>query len=141
VTDGPSTFDYRLLKASWGIRIKLTADARPHAEDGSHAVPVGDGVWLVPDEGSSTLGDPEVRALAKGLGLVAGEVSAATGGGQIDVVLQEVSYPETDYQVEGLTAAMAGWAVERFGLAPRGFTATFDRAANRYVYDWNGAAD
>jgi hypothetical protein len=141
VTDGSSTFDYRLLKASWGIRIKLTAGVRPHAEDGSDAVPVGDGVWLVRDAGSAPLSDPEVRALAKGLGLVAGEVSAASGGGQIDVVLETVSYQELDYQVEGLTAAMAGWAVERFGLPPRRFTVTFDRAANQYVYDWNGLAD
>ncbi|MET0494037.1 MAG: hypothetical protein ABW000_13000 [Actinoplanes sp.] len=141
MTDGPSTFDYRLLKTSWGIRIKLTAGVRPHAEDGPNAVPVGDGVWLVHGEGSSSLGDPEVRALAKGLGLVAGEVSAASGVGQVDVVLDTISYLETDYQVEGLTAAMAGWAVERFGLSPRRFPVTFDRAASRYVYDWNGQTD
>jgi hypothetical protein len=37
---------------------------------------------------------------------------------------------------EGLATAMLQWAEEEFRLEPRAVRTTFDRQADRYVYDW-----
>jgi hypothetical protein len=54
----------------------------------------------------------------------------------VDVVIRSVRFAETDYQVEGLTVAVMGWAAERFGRSGRLPPAVFDRTRNRCLYDW-----
>jgi hypothetical protein len=134
--NGQSTYDYKLLKGSWGIRIKLTADVSPHGDGDGEAHSVGHGVWLGYRLEGSPLGAAEKQALARGLGLVSAEISAAVDVQQVDVVIRSARFAETDYQVDGLTAAVMGWATERFGLSGRLPTAVFDRSENRYIYDW-----
>ncbi len=133
--NGQSTYDYKLLKGPWGIRIELTADVLPHGDDDGEAHSVGNGVWLGYRLEGSPLGKAEKQALTRGLGLVSGEISVAVDGQQVGVVIRSVRFAETDYQVDGLAAAVMGWAAEHFGLSGRLPTAVFDRSENRYIYD------
>ncbi|MEV4638110.1 hypothetical protein AB0J80_12245 [Actinoplanes sp. NPDC049548] len=126
-----TAYDYRLLKAPWGIRITFVAEVEPFS-DRRTAIPVGHGVRVAHD-----LDEEQSAAVAAGLALVAKEISAATAGSPVDIVVHSVHYAETDFQIEGLTAAAVGWATERFALPPRRPAVHFDRTTNRYVFDWS----
>ncbi|MEV4705761.1 hypothetical protein [Actinoplanes sp. NPDC049316] len=120
-----TTFDYKVLHASWGIQIAFTAEARPSSQSG---------VRVVQDVDGAPLDDEMMSAVVSGIALVAEEISAAVSGHPVDIVVRSVRYAETDFQVEGLTAAAVGWAVERFGLPSRPVAVRFDRERNRYVF-------
>ncbi|PRY28070.1 hypothetical protein [Pseudosporangium ferrugineum] len=121
-----TTYRYRLLLGSWGISIDFVAEARP----AEHGVQV---TW---DFDGPALDEEQMAAISAGIALRSAEILAATGGRPVDVVVRSVRYPETDYQVEGLTAAAAGWAVEHFCLPPGPPAVSFDRSRNRYVFEW-----
>ncbi|MER5784904.1 hypothetical protein ABT104_24810 [Streptomyces mobaraensis] len=56
------------------------------------------------------------------------------------VTVHRVRFPEADYQPEGLAAALLLWIEREFALPPHPVIVTFDRSANRYVYDWEATA-
>ena len=80
---------------------------------------------------------PEESAwLRHGLTLAGGAVEARTAPLHTTVTVHRARSPLCDYQPEGLAAAMVRWAEEEFRLEPRAVRTTFDRQADRYVYDW-----
>lgn len=54
------------------------------------------------------------------------------------VTVHRVLFPETDFQPEGLAAALLLWVEREFGLPPFPVGAVFDRAAYRYRFTWPG---
>jgi hypothetical protein len=74
--------------------------------------------------------------LAAGLRLVAAEIGRKTKAHSLAISITDVTYAECDFQPEGLTAAMLGWAREVFHLDLDDIEVSFDRNANRYNFVW-----
>lgn len=125
----PRTFAFRSLQGSWGIAIDLTAQAFAGAPETNAAEPVGTHIWLAV---STPLPEADRRSLLAGLASVASRIDAVTNKADFLIEVQRVQYTPTDYQVEGLAAAIIGWACEEFQLGPPGTSVTFDPEKNRY---------
>jgi hypothetical protein len=132
-----ASYTYRLLKgASWGILITLRGDFLPAALLLPKATKITDAVWLQIDVGWCP-SEEEVGFLRLGLNLVAGDVERTCGGRTpILVRLTGLQYNPTDYQPEGLAAAVAEWAAQACGFPRPEIPVAFDRARRRYVFDF-----
>ncbi|WP_433794557.1 hypothetical protein [Actinoplanes sp. CA-252034] len=129
------TYRYRLLRTSWGIWINLTARAEAGELPGGVVVSPGLPVRLACVGSAATLLEGEREELRRGLAAVAAGLP-----GPLTVIVSDVALVEVDFQPEGLAVAMCRWAEEEFGLTPRVIGESYDRATNRYVFDW-GAGD
>jgi hypothetical protein len=58
-------------------------------------------------------------------------------GGELVFVLHRLWYPLTDFQEGAIELAVAGWAVEELKIAEDPATVEYDRAANRYVINFD----
>lgn len=131
------TYRYRLLKSSWGIQITITAQVSfGEVEDGewvdsAHrlAILFADSVTGIPDSYKQELGN--------GLAFVAPEIVERLEGAAATVTVLQVTFTECDFQIEGLAVAICRWAEAEFDLRPRQIDESFDRGANRYVFDWH----
>jgi hypothetical protein len=136
VEDESRTTRVRILQAYWGMAVTLTARATTGPEDGIRAdgdradgvVTIAPGLFL--DVGGVALGEPEVRALTRGLHLMSRAFPVGTGSHTVRI--QHLSWPVGDYQPDVTTIAMAHWAAEHLQVdAPR-FEVVYDRATDRY---------
>lgn len=131
-----STYVYRLLKSSWGILISITAQADFKAELTGQIVSPGIPVGLVFSGRAANIPRPDKEEIARGLGLIAREISLKVNDGPVIVNVSDVSYMESDFQLEGLSVAICRWAERELGLDYHDIVETFDRASNRYSFDW-----
>jgi hypothetical protein len=128
---GWRTFPLRILKASWGIAIDLQARA-VLAEDPPHdLLRVSPRVWL--DVSGVQLPDADIEQLVRGLTVMAPAIEKKNQDEYVIIQVGRVSYTPTDYQPEGMAAAMIGWVAEEFGLDSPVRDIYFDKNANRYV--------
>ncbi|MCO7240640.1 hypothetical protein [Aeromicrobium sp. CnD17-E] len=132
-----SRYELRLLQWSWGLMVDLemsvhVADAKP-----AHAIPVAPHVWLVVNVASGWEGD--LPQLLEGLRRVVPRFRAAVAadGGELVFVLHHLWYPLTDVQEGAIELAVAGWAVEELEPAEDPATVEYDRAAHRYVINFD----
>jgi hypothetical protein len=129
---GWRTFPLRILKASWGIAIDLQARA-VLAESPPHDLPsVSPRVWL--DVSGVRLPDTDIKQLVRGLTVMAPAIENKNQDAYVIIEVGRVSYTPTDYQPEGMAAAMIGWVAEEFGLDSPVIDIHFDKNANRYVF-------
>jgi hypothetical protein len=128
------TYDYKVIKTSWGIAISLKARVVP-AESVRDAVPITrligiayalEGRDVVPAENEQFV--LALRALAP---RIETEIKDP-----IVIEVQQISYMPTDFQIEGLRAAMHYWATEEFGLASPDIPVSYDAAVKRYRFVW-----
>jgi hypothetical protein len=134
----PRTYVYKILKGAWGIRISLTAEAVRSTEPNPGAIGFGSRMWLSSQIEGDSLSESDMEMLAQGLRLLVDEIGEAVSHEPLVVVLQDLQYVESDFQPEGLAAAMFGWAIEEFELRPREIDVTFDRETNQYNFAWPG---
>jgi hypothetical protein len=132
---------YRLLKgSSWGIVIALQGEVVPGTSISPTAVKITDGIWLQIDTGWR-LGEEQMGYLKRGLLLVAADIERTVGGGRPTLVrLTGLQFNPTDYQPEGLAAAIAEWAAQTCGFPSPQISTTFDRSRHRYVFTFAGDA-
>ncbi|MFD6437757.1 hypothetical protein [Streptomyces venezuelae] len=144
---GPTTTRYRLFKGAWGIAVDLTASASLSSAPPPSAHPVTSHVHL---DASPALTHPpsdrtgwritpdEAGWLRHGLVLAAPALHTRNAPRHTTVTVHRVLFPHTDYQPEGLAAAMLRWTETELGLPPHPHPVDvrFDSAANRYVYSW-----
>ncbi|MFF9362383.1 hypothetical protein [Streptomyces griseoluteus] len=130
-----STYVYRLIKSSWGIRIAITARVEQRAAvEGVRISPRGQ-LWLeFPNV--SLLTESEKEEVAKGLRYVSREIAEKVGSQVLTVVIESIAYVESDFQLEGLSVAMLRWAEVEFGLQVHEIVETFSRESNRYILEW-----
>jgi hypothetical protein len=129
-------YSYRVVKASWGIRVDLRAEARTGAPRPG-AAPVADGLFVLDATNGPGLSPEQMAMLGTGLGLVAAEVVAAAPESPVTIEVREVDHNELDYQDEGVAAAALGWAIREFGLAPREIPVTYHGDEWRYAFDFD----
>ena len=112
-----TSYTYRLLKdASWGIVITLGGDLLPGAILPPHALKISEAVWLDIDVGWRP-SEEEAGFLKLGVNLVADEIER-TCEGKLPIVVRVtgLQYTPSDYQPEGLAAAIAEWIAQQCGV-------------------------
>ncbi|MCX4784252.1 hypothetical protein [Streptomyces sp. NBC_01264] len=132
-----STHVYKILKSSWGIRISITAGVQFETGQEKERVAAGYPVWLRFTDSASDLPPAYKEEATKGLSMVAAEISESINGRTVTVTVGEVSYVESDFQIDGISVAMCRWAEDMFEIHGRQIIASFDREANRYHFEWH----
>jgi hypothetical protein len=127
---------YRLLKSAWGIKISITATVRIAESVPGLRVSPESKIWLELDLLDRDLAQSEVEQLRRGLAVVASEISNKVHGQPVSIALSDVSYVESDFQPEGLAAAILRWSELEFDLRHHEIGESFDRATNRYIFVW-----
>jgi hypothetical protein len=124
---------YRFLKgASWGIAIDLEAIVSPIVKIPAHAWKIFDNFWLADDSGSN-LTEEEKFYLGKGLESVEHDILRLHEEPLL-IRLTDLDYNPTDYQPEGLAAAIAEWVATYFQFSKPDFQPRFDKKLNRYIF-------
>ncbi len=102
-----STYNYRVIKSSWGIAIDITAEVLPLADSRYAAIEVRNGLWLSVDMGVK-LTQQEHQMLTIGLRLLNGDLDRIVQrDGPLVIRVYDVSFNPVDYQEEGLAYALA----------------------------------
>ena len=130
-----STYIYRLLKSSWGIRIKITASSEEYkhvlereTRPGRVSVHFSDAATEFADELRSHIVD--------GLAMIEGEIVQASGGADVSVTFEEIGFNDADFQAEGLSVAVIRWAEQHFNLPEHLVEESFDKSSNRYTFNF-----
>lgn len=125
-------YSLRIIKAAWGIAIDLRAQAVY-----SHRKPPGlldAGKRVLLDVSCVQLSAADIEQLQAGLQSIAAAIETSVAHGYVVIEIHEVKYTPTDYQPEGLAAAMIGWACQEFSLDSPTMEICFDKTNNRYVF-------
>ncbi len=133
-----SRYALRILLWSWGLRVDLGLSVHLVGRSPSGAIPVAPRVWLVVTPAAQASQD-DISDLIRGLRRVIAGFRAAYKNDADDLVfeLEHLWYPLTDFQQDAIELAVAGWAAEELNLAGEPAEVSFDRAANKYVIDFN----
>jgi hypothetical protein len=126
------TFPLRILKASWGIAVDLRARAILSKEPRSDLLNASSRVLL--DVRHVQLPVIDVEQLLRGLTTMAAAIETKEPSDYVVIEVDEVTYTPTDYQPEGLAAAMIGWVSEEFDLDSPIRDVHFDQGVNKYVF-------
>ncbi|WP_127468608.1 hypothetical protein [Streptomyces sp. B27] len=94
-------------------------------------------VWVRFVDSATDLPRAYKEEAIKGLSMVASGISENANDKSVTVVVSELSYAESDFQVDGISVAMCRWAENVFGLHEQQITASFDREVNRYHFEWH----
>lgn len=129
---------YRALRSSWGIAIDLVATRVEATRPPQDAVAIAEGVAVVIT--APWLVSHERTWVEHGLRLMASRLRQASPAPCTVVVVSDLNIAPTDFQVEGLAAAMIQWAREELGLPAKDAVTGYDADAGRYVFDLEGAA-
>jgi hypothetical protein len=131
----PTSYQYRLLKgASWGIAIDVRGESLPGTALPLGAVKVAEGLWLNVDVGWR-LTEEQLSFLVLRLHLVAMDIRRQRRNTSAVLVhLTGLEFNPSDYQPEGLAAAIAEWAAQEFDFPKPEIPVTFDRTRNRYGF-------
>ena len=126
------TFPFRVLRASWGIAIDLRARAVLSAR------PRADSLWagsrVQQNLSNVRLLVVDIDQLLYGLSVMAAAIEEKESDGYVIIEVGNVNYTPTDYQPEGLAAAIIGWVSEEFEVDPPAIDVHFDDAENKYVF-------
>ena len=132
---------YYVCKSSWGIYVKLSAEYfdMDMGMD-KNAINVGKGIWLKFAEKPLLDGEKfcqdDLPHLLKGLQIVEEQIRENSRFNNTLIVVQSVQITLTDFQEEGLTAAIIEWAAKAFGFEQPVINVQYDRDGNRYIFDF-----
>jgi hypothetical protein len=129
-----STYVYRVLKSTWGIRVSVTASSAVVSLVDGLSLGAQEGVAVSFSESAAELSDTLKGEIREGLALVESDILAACCGKSVSIAVEKVAFNETDFQVEGLSVAMIRWAEQEFGLPAHEVEVSFDRYINRYSF-------
>jgi hypothetical protein len=128
-----STYVFKVLRSSWGIWISITAKVR-YGDPVDRSADGGGATTTLEFSGAAAgLALDHVDALRAGWTTVAADV-VRRHRRAVHVTVDDVTFVETDFQVEGLAVAMCRWAENQFGLRAREIDVVFDAEENRYRF-------
>jgi hypothetical protein len=110
-------FALRVLKSSWGIAIDLQARSCVVEASPAGLVRGGSRTWM--DISRVVLDERDALELALGMSRVAPMIERVRPDGHVIIEVLSVQFTPTDYQPEGMAAAMVGWATEEFNWTHR----------------------
>jgi hypothetical protein len=132
---------YRLMgKASWGIAINVTAEWNTIASTPADAVQMTERLWCSCDDRSLTT--EELHYLMLGVKVVADSIARQIGEAhRILIRVGRIDFNPTDYQPEGIVAAMAFWASEAFHFPKPEITGRYDKDRRKYTFTFDPCPD
>lgn len=129
-------YHYRLIQSSWGIAIDITCVVNSHMNiDIGNLHLIEEGLWLSVE--ISWIDSSEIRYLVKGIQLVAKELLSKVEIRPIVIHVIELKIYDTDYQVEGISCAIAGWLAREYGLNYVHPQVQYDKHKNRYIFNFD----
>ena len=131
-------YTYRVLQASWGVYVAIKGSVDLVAERvvPADSLRVGDLALVV--RCAFRLGEAELECIEKGLELAKPLVGSFIRDGMVAfVAVDDIEIVETDFQSEGLACAVAGLVCTSFNVAPPHIDAQYDKATNRYIFDFS----
>jgi len=128
------TYDYKIIKTSWGISISLTARVVP-AQDREDVVSISRLIGIAYATEGRAVSPEENEQFVLALRTLSPAIETKING-PVMIEVEAISYMPTDFQVEGLRAAMYFWATEEFGLASPEIAVSYDTLAKRYQFAW-----
>lgn len=133
---------YSIRKSSWWINIKIIAQiencTNVQSKDG--LIKVGEGIWL--KYADEPLIENEIFCseympyFVKGLKLVQEEIKRNSLYEENLIIINSVQFNPSDFQEEGLTATIMGWAAKAFSFQTPTINIEFDKKNNRYIFDF-----
>ncbi|MEV6348587.1 hypothetical protein [Actinoplanes sp. NPDC051851] len=114
------------------LRAETVSAARAEPEDAA----VCPGLWTSGRAATRPIPAAKVAVFARWLTPLAEEIMRSVPGRPITVSVRDVRYVESDFQEEGLAAAIFSWALAEFRLPPREIEARFGRQVNRCILAW-----
>jgi hypothetical protein len=130
-------YKYRVLKSSWGVAVDLLATSSLGEPGSADAVSIIPGLWI--DITAKDCSPSDRASLIRGLRMIADRVKCEGSRLDCDVVItvKKIDYTLTDFQDEGLTCAIIKWSEREFGLTIPDIPVNFNRARNRYEFDFS----
>ncbi|MEU8078914.1 hypothetical protein AB0B31_26175 [Catellatospora citrea] len=131
-----SGYKYRLLRGSWGISISIDAVHEYVTEGTVTDVRVAPRIYVrVLDQ---RLTAAESQLIVQGVRDVVPELQRLLEPKDSVISVRSVDFALTDFQEEGLRAAMIGWTNQYFEITAPMPAVAFDSAENRYVFTFGG---
>jgi hypothetical protein len=131
---GWRTSALRIIKTSWGIAIDIHARTEMVDRINGDALSVTPRVFLKLT--GVILPTADVNYILRGIKRMAPALEGKEPEKLIVIEVDQVIYTPTDYQPEGVEAAIIGWICEDFGLPSPIENVSFDRAANKYTFSF-----
>jgi hypothetical protein len=128
-------YTYKVLKSSWGIWISIIVTIQNAQARKGRSDLVKRSTGLRFEKTATGLSETYRTALVTGWDIVAASAERSVGN-EVRVIVEDVKFVDTDFQVEGLSVAMVRWAEKVFKLDTWLIEVSFDRSANRYDFDW-----
>lgn len=130
---------FTVKKAGWGIHITITVTSSIGAQPRSTATPLKDTipVAVVFSGPGERMPEEMKREAFKGLRFVAEEIFESVDHKPVEIEISDITYPELDFQLEGVSVAICRWAEQEFNLRDHEIWSSFDRAENKYFFDWD----
>lgn len=131
---------YSIRKSSWWINIKIIAEIRncPNAHFKDGLIKVAEGIWLryanKPLIENEIFCDEYLPYFLKGLKIVQTEIKRNSLYDENLIIINSVQFNPSDFQEEGLTAAIIEWASVAFGFQTPTINVDFDKRRNRYIF-------
>ncbi|WP_459802928.1 hypothetical protein [Herbidospora sp. RD11066] len=125
---------YRFITTSWGVFVQLTARALPQADYVGDTIKITDRVSLALR--SYTHYAEIAEQITPAVRSAATKIEESLDGDGIVIEVRKITYTETDYQPEGVRAAMDLWLSEEFGIDLPEMTVHFDKSQKQYVFHW-----
>lgn len=100
-------------------------------------VEAANGIWLEYRQKSKNAYHEDLPHLVKGLQLVQDQIRANCAYKEVLILIDSIKFLLCDFQAEGLTPTMMGWAAKAFGFECPEIEVGFDKANRRYVFDFD----
>lgn len=134
---------YYICKSSWWIYIEIIAEYKDYRNEKAtlNATKVADGIWLkfadVPLLENEIFCQDDLPYLKKGLEIVKNQIISNSKYENTLIIINSIWFNPCDFQEEGLTAAIIGWASKAFGFEQPIINVSFQKEKNRYHFEFN----
>ena len=136
-------YSIRNRKSSWRVNIKIIAEIKncPNAQFKDGSIKVAERIWLkYADEPlikNEIFCADYLPYFAEGLKLVQAEIQRNSSYDETLIIINSVQFNPSDFQEEGLTAAIIEWASKAFNFQTPTINVDFDKKKNRYIFSEN----
>lgn len=130
-------YSFRTIKTSWGIAIDIIAECASKnkfpSDSENSIVSIVPGLWgVILDK---RLPNNDIQFIWKGLKNISQLIlSNSTYKDDTLIIIHSIDFNFCDYQPEGLTPAIIGWAANSLGFAEPLIEALFDSNENKYNF-------
>jgi hypothetical protein len=127
-------FRFQLVKTTWGIFVDIdgTIEFEGPTPD---QTPIADGIYLV--QSGKMLLHEELEQARRAVLRHKDTLDARRGGGPAVVTLTSFTFAATDFQLEGIDAAITSWLAQELSSQNPWLGGSYNRERNRYDFEYS----